>query len=209
MSKKKASIAECKKAWEEFPVKFPDRKHSGQNVVKQMQSEGFAIAQSTFARWRSNGWHPDKPNAKTSSENLSKDTPKHEQKLTRLDVIEMEEALMKAEREKLLAEVTLDSELARQALRESLVAQIVLARQIVRRASVLVEIAPEVAAKLLLALKEPLASTTIIIPPNEAPASAPGNGDGAKVVDGKVIEKSVTQMAIERFKQRQTEGVAA
>jgi hypothetical protein len=145
--------------------------------------------------------------ADEASEQVSSATEELESKLTRLEIIEYEEAEMKAERERLLADDMSDSELARTAMRESLVAQIVLARQITRRAAIIAEIAPGIAAKLIEKLKAPAASTTIILNPKDEQGQ---NGDDAKVVDGRVLpQKSESQMAIEAFKARRNHEVAA
>lgn len=213
-------LSEVKEFWEAWPA---DKPKPFRTVVKAMHEAGLTISVSTLQRWVDCNWTTGHIDARTkaaraerakkkpaeSSEKLSKKTVEHERKVSRLDSILAEEAEMKAERERLLSDMKLDSDLAALAMRESLIAQIILARQITRRAAVLMDVAPEVAADLMKVLKGPAASTTIVIPPNEAPSTQSGNGDGARVVDGKVIAKSESQMAIESFKNRRMQGIAA
>lgn len=216
MSGPRATMADAKIIWDSLPEKG----RSIRKGVEAIKAQGLTCAISTLGRWIDSGWttgnmtkrgHDASKDRATRrkdapSATISSNIANHEGKVTRLDVIMAEEAEMKAERERLLLE-TSDSELARTAMRESLAAQIVLARQITRRAAVLVEVDPETAAKLLHVLKAPSSSTTIVIPPNEAPPQAP-NGDNARVVDGRVlVEKSPSQLAIEQFRARR--GVAA
>jgi len=223
-------MVQAKAIWDALPPGTSIRKGA-----EAIEAQGLTCAVSTLGRWIDSAWTTSQMQtqqrraqasrarpktgprpetqankAETASAKVSKATEAQEGKLTRLDVIMAEEAAMKAERERLLQEKVLDSELARTAMRESLIAQIVLARQITRRAAVLVEIDPETAAKLLHVLKQPAASTTVIVPKDEQPdAAPPTNGDNAKVVEGKVIEKSHTQLAIENFRNRRAQGVAA
>jgi hypothetical protein len=146
--------------------------------------------------------------AKEASASVSKAAKDGEAKaLTRLEVLIAEEAEMKARAEE-LDKIEQDSELARKAMRKSMIAQIILAEQIIRRAAFIVEAAPDIAAKVMDVLKGPTASTTIVIPPTSEDKPAP-NGDSAKIIDGRVLEKSPSQMAIEAFKARQRVGAAA
>jgi hypothetical protein len=228
MSEKKklprATMAQAKAAWEAYPDSESDPR-SFRKVIKVLEGQGLGCAISTLQRWKDSGWvigNMQRANkdeiAKRKGERaaqlsgkVSEKTAEHEAKAsTRLEVIAAEELAMKAERERLIAETVLDSDLARFAMRESLIAQIILARQIIRRAAVLVEVAPEIAAKVFEVLKGPAASTTIVIPPNEQRSGE--DGDGAKVVEGRLVrEPSPTQLAIESFRQRRREkqGVAA
>ena len=208
---RKATMAEAKSAWDAFEGKRSIRK-----VVDALAEQGLKVTVSTLQRWKDADWlttNADKraraaQTARKTGEKISAKTEDMEGKLTRLEIIEREEREMKAERERLMHVDMLDSELARLAMRESLVAQIVLARQITRRAAIIAEIAPEIAAKLMDVLKQPAASTTIIIPPNEVQQGI--NGDDAKVVNGRTLpQKSESQLAIEAFRNRRSQEVAA
>lgn len=217
--KRKATMAEAKAAWDAHP------NPSLRGVVKAMEESGFTITISKLQRWCKAGFAakakkprrtpnqriPDPAavaaSAKEASVDVAKATKEMEGKaLTRLEVIEREEQAMADERARLLDDKINLSQLAETAKRECLIASIVLARQITRRAPVLVEICPDIAAKALDVLVEATRTTTIVIP--DAP-EAPGNGDGARVVDGTVIAKSETAIALENFKNRRRAGVAA
>lgn len=215
--KRKATMAEAKAAWDAHPCP------SLRNVVKALEESGLTITIATLQRWKKVDFAPGEawrrkateikatPNAaKKASAVVAKATQEIEGKgLTRLEVIEREEAEMAKEREKLLEETNL-SKLAETAKRECLIASIVLARQITRRAPVLVEVMPDIAAKALNVLIEATRSTTIVLDdPNEAAAEGPANGDGAKVVEGRVIEESATAIAINAFKARRRTEAAA
>jgi hypothetical protein len=219
---RKATMVEAKQAWDDFP----ENERSIRKVVAAMKQNGLSCHPSTLQRWKDADWltghmqrrsrNEQTKRAKSETKKADKASAKvsetlaaQEGKLTRLEIIEAEEAEMKLEREKLLSDSVLDSDLARIAMRESLIAQIVIARQITRRASVLLETQPEIAAKLIDALKAPAASTTIVIPPADRPEPN-GNGDDARVVNGRVLpEKSASQLAIESFKNRRSHEVAA
>jgi hypothetical protein len=212
---RKATIADAKAAWEAFP-EGPDK--SIRNVIDAMRKAGIECPVANMQRWKKKGWvikerptkgRHRKAKIEDASAAVSDGVKQHETKAqTRLEVIAAEEAAMKTRRAELMADSVQPSRLQEIANREILTAQILLAEQISRRAAVLVEVAPEIAAKMLAVLTEATRSTTIVIPP-EQPAS-PANGDGAKVVDGRVLrEPSPTQTAIELFKARQRQGVAA
>lgn len=187
-------MAEVKAACEANP-KISNRVMEG--LLKDM---GLKCSHSTISRYKKAKWVPLKNvRAEINKVGTAEAIRDQEHRASvRLDAIEAEEALDKAERKRLLEDVLDDAELTRQAMRESLVAQIILARQISRRAAVLVETEPTALAKLIEALKGP-SSTTIVVPPSEKTAP----GDGAKIVEGRVVDKSPVASAIEAFKQRQ------
>lgn len=222
--RRNATMADAKAAWDAHP------NPSLRGVVKAMKEAGLSITISTLQRWCKAGFAakvkaPPKPSrrvtpkqrkpaavaasAKEAAVDVANATKEMEGKaLTRLEVIEREEQAMADERVKLLDDKINLSQLAETAKRECLIASIVLARQITRRAPVLVEVCPDIAAKALDVLVEATRTTTIVIP--DPPANEPsGNGDGARVVDGTVIAKSETAIALESFKNRRRAGVAA
>lgn len=206
--KKRATIDQAKAAWEAHPDP------SIRTVCEVLGRNGLVCSIATIQRWHKTGWvlkGKTRLAAKISQEATAAVKASVERQddktLTRLDIIQAEEAEMKA-RAVELEKVENDSELARKAMRKSLIAQIVLAEQIIRRAVFLVECAPKDASKILEALKGPAASTTIVIPPREVQQGQ--NGDGARVVNGHAIhEESPSQLAIAAFKQRQKQGFAA
>lgn len=207
---KRATPDQAKAAWEAHPAP------SVRTVCEALREIGLSCAVATLQRWHKAGWvlktnGRRKDHAKAAAkaqEAVAKGVDRQDDKtLTRLEMFAAEEATMK-DRAEALGEIEQDSELARQAMRTSLIAQIILSEQIIRRAAFLMEVAPDRAAKLIEALKGPAASTTIVIPPEQSKQQG-DNGDGAKVVDGRVIEQSPTAMAISSFKLRRKEGVAA
>lgn len=202
----RATIDQAKAAWEAHPDP------SLRSVAAVLREVGLDCKVANLQRWHKAGWilkGKTRNEAKTSESaqaEVAMGVKKQDDAtLTRIEAIQAEEAAMKARAEELGKE-TVDAELARQAMRTSLIAQIVLSEQIIRRAVFLVETKPEDVAKLIEKLKGPAASTTIVMP-TEQPAE---NGNGARVVNGRVIEKSPTQLAIESFEARMArEGIAA
>lgn len=199
----RATLAQAKAAWEAHPAP------SIRKVMDSLELAGLSCSLATMQRWRKAKFELKKrasrqTTAEQARAKVNKGIEQIEEKaLTRIEQLEAEESEMRNLRDTLLTNS--DSELARIAMRESLVAQILLSRQIQRRAVVIVELAPEKAPKMIEALKGPAASTTIVLPPGETS----GQGDDAKVVQGRVIEESPTQLAIAAFKARQKQGVAA
>lgn len=204
----RATIAQAKAAWEAHPDP------SIRTVVAALKEAGLVCSISTLQRWHKAEWalrRDVEANKRTTAEEASakvgENVKKIEEKaLSRIEMFEAEEAAMK----KLAADLDViesDSELSRKAMRKSLIAQIVLSEQIIRRAALLVELAPGKVASIMEALKGPAASTTIVIPQDNAPQGH--NGDGARVIDGRVIEDSPVASAITAFKQRQKQGVPA
>lgn len=211
--KPRATIDQAKAAWEAHPAP------SIRSVVAALEEAGLACNVATLQRWRKAGWvlkgkTVSAADAKKLQDKAAKavadGVKEHGDKvLTRIEVITQEEALMKV-RAGELDKITEDSELARQAMRKSLIAQIVLSEQIIRRAALIAEVAPAAVPDIIEALRSPFASTTIVLPIQMPAQPAAGNGDGAKVVDGRVVrEPSSSQLAIEAFKQRQRERVPA
>jgi len=204
--KRRATLAEAKAAWDAYP----ENDRSVRKVVKALADQGLDVAISTLQRWKDAGWAVGNIDAAAkaarASAKVSEKIGEHEGKaMTRLEVIAMEEAAMKVRRAELLADGNQTSRLQETAKRELYAAQILLAEQISRRAAVIVEVQPEIAAKILAVLTEATSSTTIIVPPDEAAA----NGEGAKVIEGRVLEPSPTAQAIEAFKARRRQEIAA
>jgi flagellar hook-basal body complex protein FliE len=198
----RATIAQAKAAWEAVPSP------SLRTVSRAMREAGMECPTATLRRWKNAKWvlQKQKRGRKTTAEQ-ARAKVKHavedveEKALASSQNLEIAET----EREAELNKVVLTSELSEMALRKSLIAQIILAEQVARYAAPIVALSPGKIGGIMDSLKGPAASTTIVLPPQESSQ----NGDGAKVVNGRMIEESPTQLAITAFKQRQKQSVAA
>lgn len=209
--KPRATIDQAKAAWEAHP------KPTIRSVIAALDEAGLTCNLATLQRWRKAGWvrkgvtaADAKKLQDKASKAVAEGVGRHDKDvLTRIEVITQEEAAMKV-RAGDLDKITDDSELARQAMRKSLIAQIILSEQIIRRAALIAEVTPDTVPDIIEALRSPFASTTIVLPIQMPAQPGQPNGDGAKIVDGRIIkEPSTTQVAIESFKQRQRERVPA
>lgn len=203
---RRATMAEAKAAWEAYPD-TEAKPRSIRKVIAAMRKHGIDLSVSTFQRWKDADWTAIRmERAQKLTRQIVEKTAEHDAKVAEPDAVATETAIILAMAEE-LEKIQADSEIQRKLTRKSMIAQIILSELLIRRGVVLMTVAPEIAVKAIEVLKGPSASTTIVMPPNEQPQ--PGNGDGAKVVEGRLLEKSSTQIAIEAFQARRREGVAA
>lgn len=201
----RATIDQAKAAWDAHPDP------SIRGVVDAMQATGLICAIATLQRWHTAKWKLKKKThhvavAEQAKAAVSEGVKRQDDAvLVRIAAMAAEEAALRARVEE-LGKIEQDSELARLTIRASMIAQIVLAEQVTRRAADLVERAPGKVGIIIEALKGPASSTTILMPSAQTPQTG---GDGARVVEGRVIEESATQLAITAFRSRQKHGVAA
>lgn len=202
----KATIAIAKAAYDANP------KISVRNLANLLKGQGHKVSASTIQRWKDHGWvsgeehRRSRAEAEAAARLAGAGIEAQEKKIaTRLEVIQAEEAAMKTRRAELMEEKAFPLHRLRDIKeRETLIAQILLAEQVSRRAAVLVEVQGEVAADILKVLSDANSTTTLVIPPQP---EAPSNGENARVIDGRAV--SPTALAIDAFKVRQRQGVAA
>jgi len=198
--KPRATIDQAKAAWEAHPAP------TIRDVVKALDGAGLSCSVATLQRWKAAGWViKGKTPKQDGTEAVAEGVKRQDNRvLTRQEKFEAYEG----ELDKLCNELLKDEmkpELAERAVQERHVASILLAKAVQKRAAFIVEVhSPEKVAKLLEALQR---AGTIS---NEIPIAAADAGDGAKVIEGRVLPgPSSTQLAIEAFQARRRTELAA
>lgn len=196
---RKATLAETRAYWDAYPKEG----RSIRSVVKAMAENGLICSIANLQRWVKADWVL-RSHIKKREESLHEATVKvveqiavHQQRTSEMI------AELRGEMQKVLADHPDDADLSRLAAREKMATQVVLARCIADNAATLVAERPGIAIGLFEVLNVPIA------PMGTAVATGAGNGNDAKVIDGRVIEESPTTLAIRAFKQRERQGAAA
>lgn len=196
---RKATMAEARAYWDAYPKEG----RSIRSVVKAMAAKNLICSIANLQRWVKADWVL-RSHIKKREESLHEATVKvveqiavHQERTSKLI------AELRGEMQKVLNDHPDDADLSRLAAREKMATQVVLARCIADNAATLVAERPGIAIGLFEVLNVPIA------PMGTAVSTGAGNGNDAKVIDGRVIEESPTTLAIRAFKQRERQGVAA
>jgi hypothetical protein len=195
--KRRATIEEAKAAWDAYPP----TNRSIRVVIKELEKQNLTCNVATLQRWRQTGFTLKKQPKIKDPEAVHAAAQRVMEKIAGKHKADDELArTMRADQQSILAAYPNDAELARLAAREKLATQIVLARCISENAGAIALERPGVAIGLFEVLNTPIAPVVVAAQPG-------GNGDDARVVEGTVINKSESALAIERFLAK--EGVAA
>lgn len=201
--KRRATIAEAKAAWDACP----EQDRSVRVVIKAMAEKNLVCAIATLQRWVKSNWTVNVRMRKTKDpEKIYEATVKvveqiagYQEQTSKLI------AELRSEMQKVLADHPDDAQLARLAAREKMATQVVLARCIADNAATIVAERPGVAIGLFEILNVPITPMGTVVPLG----NGDGNGNDARIIEGRVIEESPTTTAIRAFKQRERQGVAA
>lgn len=189
----KATLAQAQAAWNAHP------NPSIRNVAKALQDAGLTCSIASVQRWHAAGW-TDRRRGPRSPEVMEERARKQRRAKASTVAHDAVDAVMNLVQGDMVRVEALDrqddAELVRQATRKELIARIIFSEELAKRAAFLVETSPAKVATIIEALKGAAANTTIVVPPADSP------GDDAKVVNGRSVEKSATQLAIERFQDR-------
>lgn len=207
--RRKATMAEARAAWDAYPKQH----RSIRTVVKAMAKKDLICAIATLQRWVKADWVV-RPHIK-KTESLYEATVNVVEQIAAHNVVEQISAHqdqtskliaeLRSEMQKVLADHPDDAQLARLAAREKMATQVVLARCIANNAATIVAERPGVAIGLFEILNVPITPMGTVVPLG----NGDGNGNDARIIEGRVIEESPTTAAIRAFKQRERQGVAA
>lgn len=193
----RATIEQAKAAWEAHPDP------SLRGVCAALKASGFFCSLATMQRWHKSEWV-----LKGKARNIAKKSPAAQTAVAdgvkkRDDEAAAAEKACQNRITKLVAELEKLTEggLAGKTTRKAMIARCVLAEEVIRMAPLIAVSGADKVAKLI----EVLGNQVVAVAPS---APAHGNGDDAKVINGREIKpKSESAIAIEAFLKR--EGVAA